>query len=530
MAIARGDWFFIVMVVLDSFFMTRPYLYAIQQDNYRVFEILKNRRLRLVYLLDFIAVCIFVGAWTGFYFVQARAFFGFLTALFFFVAEFAMYFTEDFQARKKPLRYTKRAVRLLIFMSLFGAGTVALTLAYLNVRLSDAYLRYLIFFAYPLVFPIVFTIGASIINVLEKANNKGYELRTARILKSMPNLTKIAITGSYGKTSVKNFLDYMLKQKFNVLSTPKSFNTPMGISLAVKSLDETYDCFIAEFGARRKGDVGRLMRIVRPNITVLTGINSQHLETFRTQKRIIDEKCKILNARGGFSVVNDELREIVAEKLKGKNQRVIFVGFDKNSDIYAENVISGTFGSKFELVINGDRFEAQTSLLGMHNVKNLLLAVGVAVGMGVEAPYILHAIENVEPVEHRMQLIRGNGINIIDDSFNGNPTGVKCALDTLKSFEGRKVVLTPGLVELGKEEKNENYSLGKYMAEVCDLALLVGFKRTDPIKRGLLENGFGGEIHIYKNLASAEEDFENRLRVDDTLLILNDLPDIYDEK
>ena len=530
MAIARGDWFFVLMVMLDSFFMTRPYLYAIQQDNYRVFEIFKNKRLRFVYLLDVVAIIVFVGIWTGFYFVQARAFFGFLTVLFFFVAEFAMYFTEDLPTRKKPLKYTKRAVRLLVSMTLFSTALVTCALAYANVRFEDSYLRYLIFFGYPLAFPLVFVLGASIINVFERANNRGYELRTARILKGMPTLTKIAITGSYGKTSVKNFLDYMLKEKYNVLSTPKSFNTPMGISLAVKELDETYDCFIAEFGARRKGDIGRLMQIVKPNITVLTGINSQHLETFRTQKRIIDEKCKILNARGGFCVVNDELREIVEEKMRGKNQRVLYVGFDENSQIRAENVQSGCFGSRFDLVIDGERYEVLTRLLGVHNVKNLLLAVGVAYGMGMEIPFILHAIENAEPVEHRMQLIEGNGINIIDDSFNGNPTGAKCALDTLNMFEGRKVVLTPGLVELGKEEQNANYELGKNMADVCNLALLVGVKRTDPIKRGLLENGFGGEIHIYKSLASAEADFANRLKVGDTLLILNDLPDIYDEK
>ena len=157
-------------------------------------------------------------------------------------------------------------------------------------------------------------------------------------------------------------------------------------------------------------------------------------------------------------------------------------------------------------------------------------AVGVAYGMGIEMPFILHAVEHVEPVPHRLQLIEGNGIDIIDDSFNGNPTGARCALDTFKTFEGRKVVLTPGLVELGKSEKEENYNLGKYMADVADLVLLVGVKRTDPIKRGLIENGYGGEIHIYQSLASAEADFEHRLRPNDVLLILNDLPDIYDEK
>ncbi len=530
MALARGDWFFVIMLMVDGFFMCRPYLYAIQQDNYRVFEIFKNKRLKFVYLFDVIAIVIFVGVWTGFYFVQARAFFGFLTALFFFVAEFAMYFTEDLPTRKKPLKYTKRAVRCLVFNTIIATESVSCALAVTNVRFNDSYLRYLLFFAYPLVFPLIFMIATSVINVFERINNKGYELRTKRILKQYPNLQKIAITGSFGKTSVKNFLDYMLKEKFNVLATPKSFNTPMGISLAANELDETCDCFIAEFGARRKGDIKKLMDIVHPNITVLTGINSQHLETFRTQKRIVDEKCRILDVGGGFCVVNDELKEIVEEKIANKDVKAVYVGFDRDSQIRAENVKTGKFGTFFDLIIGEERYTVKTRLIGAHNVLNLLLAVGVAYGMGIEMPFILHAVENIEPVPHRLQLIEGNGIDIIDDSFNGNPTGARCAIDTLKTFEGRKVVLTPGLVELGKCEKEENYNLGNSMADTVDLVLLVGVKRTDPIKRGLLENGYGGEIHIYNSLASAEADFENRLRPDDALLILNDLPDIYDEK
>ena len=221
---------------------------------------------------------------------------------------------------------------------------------------------------------------------------------------------------------------------------------------------------------------------------------------------------------------------MVEEKLKGKDLTCIWCGLEKNSDVRAENIAVNEDGTTFDLLIEGGRYSASTCLIGVHNVKNLLLAVGVAYAMGVEIPYILHGILNVQPVPHRMELIRGSGIKIIDDSFNGNPTGAKCALDTLKLFEGRKVVLTPGLVELGSQEKSINFELGKDMAEVCDLVMLVGTKRTDPIRRGLLENGYGGEIHIYASLLSAEADFENRLKPDDVLLILNDLPDIYDEK
>ncbi|MDE5601097.1 MAG: UDP-N-acetylmuramoyl-tripeptide--D-alanyl-D-alanine ligase, partial [Clostridia bacterium] len=142
----------------------------------------------------------------------------------------------------------------------------------------------------------------------------------------------------------------------------------------------------------------------------------------------------------------------------------------------------------------------------------------------------LDAIEKLEPVPHRMQLIHGNGIKIIDDSFNSNPDGARAAIETLSIFDGRRVVMTPGMVELGARESEENYKLGMSLGAVADLVLLVGMKRTDPIRRGLIDSGYGGEIHIYNSLKDAENDFANRLHVGDVLLILNDLPDIYDEK
>ena len=124
MTLARGDWFYILLVALDSFFMARPYLYAIQNDNYRISEIFKNKRLRFVYALDIITVAIFTGIWLTFWFLNAKAFWGFLIALFFFIAEFAMYFMEDLPDRKKPLKYTKRAVRCLVFDTCVSTAAV----------------------------------------------------------------------------------------------------------------------------------------------------------------------------------------------------------------------------------------------------------------------------------------------------------------------------------------------------------------------------------------------------------------------
>lgn len=532
MTLLRGDWFYVLLVALDAFFMARPYVYAIQQDNYRVGEIFKSRRLAFVYLFDIVAASVFTAIWLAFYFFDSRAFWGFLTVLFFFIAEFAMYFMEDLPKRKKPLKYTKRAVRCLLFVTACATAAVTCAFGVATATLKQGYLRYLVLFCFPLTFPVIFSISAGVINVFERLNNFRYMRRASKKLRDMPQLIKIAVTGSFGKTSVKNFLAAMLSKKYNVLATPASYNTPMGICKTVQSLDETYDVFIAEFGARRTGDIRALMRMVRPDHAILTGINSQHLETFGSEENIAREKCRVLEVGiNGVCVINRRVRDRAEQALEKLKYRplTIYAGTE-NADCVAENVAMSEDGSSFDITLGGTAYPVATSLIGRQNIENIALAAAMAYALGVEVPLILAAIEELEPVPHRMQLIRGGGILIIDDSFNSNPDGAACALETLSMFARRKVVITPGLVELGGKEREENYRLGQEIARVADLLLLVGIKRTDPIRRGATDAGFAGEIHIYESLAGAQEDFSNRLCAGDVLLILNDLPDIYDDR
>ncbi len=528
----RSDWFYLLLVFIDSLFMARPYLYAIQQDNYRVGEIFKNRRLKVVFLIDMLAVGVFTLIWVALYIVKANAFWGFLSVLFFFIAEFAMYFMEDLPTRKKPLKYTKRAVRCLVCVAIVATVTVGVAITLLAEYVENLYFRFLALFVFPIFFPLVFMLATSVINLFEKCNNRRYETKTLKTLAGFDNLIKIAITGSCGKTSVKNYLCEILSQKYNVLATPESFNTPMGIAKTVKQLDVTHDVFIAEMGARRVGDIKKLMKIVKPAYSILTQINSQHLETFKSEDNIKKEKCKVLGVqRGGFCVVNDTLQDVVSTNFDNKGDvGIYYAGFDENSNVYATNINVGESGCAFDLVIDGVAHRATTKLIGTHNIQNIVMSACCAYQLGVEIVYILNAIENLQAVPHRMQLIQGEGIKIIDDSFNSNVDGAKMAIETLGCFEGRKVVLTPGLVELGVREGEENFKLGEQIASVADLVMLVGVKRTDAIRRGLLNVGFGGEIHIYESLADAQKDFPNRLKVNDVLLILNDLPDVYDDK
>lgn len=517
-----------MLSLLASVFISRPYLYVAQQDNYRVSTIFKSKRLKVAYLMDWLCSLVFAGIYIGLSFLQSRIFWGFLDAMFFFIAEITLYFAEEMPEKKKPMRYTKRAVRALVALVTVNTTLIMLTLFHLNAVAKDAYFRYSSVFAFPIIYPLVFTVTMNVMNVFERLNNLRYERKTKRILSEYPNLIKIGITGSYGKTSVKNFLAHLLGGKYKVLASPESYNTPMGIAKTVNALDGSYDVLIAEMGARRKGDIKKLMKIVSPEIGVLTGINDQHLETFRSRENLVREKTRVINMLGesGTGFATDGVKNYF---MGGKNRIPYFIGFDSSDGVYASDIAVTGEGSVFNLHFGEDVYVAKTALLGLHNAENLTLAAAVSYYLGVEPASIIARISSVEPVPHRLQLISANGIRIIDDTFNSNPDGAKCALDALSRFKGRKILVTPGLVELGKAEREENREIGRYAARIADLVILIGGIRSDDIARGLKDDGFKGEILRFETLADAESEFGRILHMGDNLLLLNDLPDFYDE-
>ena len=524
----RGDWFFVLLSLLTTAFMAKPYIYVIQQDNYRLKGIFKSKMIRSAFLVDLVTMLIFAVIFALASLLHSRAFWGFLIAMFFYITEIVLYFVEDGD-KKKPLKYTKRAVRGFAFVIL--AETAVTTLLFFHLsgvfQDDDAFLRYIAILIFPLIYPLVFLISMAVENAFEWLNNCRYEQRTKRQLKK-GNLLKIAITGSYGKTSVKIFLRDILGVRYKVLATPESYNTPMGIAKTVGSLDISHQVFVAEMGARRRGNIKKLMKIVDPDIAILTGINSQHLETFETKENSIEEKLQILRLlkKDGKAFVNGNLKGLIDENADIEADKIVFAGCEGNA-VYASDIAIGQDGSVFKLHFGGEVFVVSTRLIGTHNVENLALASSVAYALGVSPRHIVERIATIESVPHRLQLISGDVVRIIDDTFNGNPDGARIALETLKCFMGRRVVVTPGLVELGEREKEENCRLGKSISEVADVVVLIGGHRVEYIRSGMVD--FQGEVLHFASLKEAEKSFKDFIHMGDIILLLNDLPDIYED-
>ncbi len=368
----------------------------------------------------------------------------------------------------------------------------------------------------------------------EKKINESFKNDARRIINSRPELIVVGITGSFGKTSTKFILGEILKTKYNVLVPPSSYNTPMGLTRAVREmLEPCHEVFIAEMGARRVGEIKELCEIVKPKYGILTSIGSQHLETFGSIENIVKTKYELAQSlpEDGVAFFPEDgayCSKLYSQHAGSKRN----YGLGEGLYMTAENIKVDPEGSSFELVTSdGGSVFCHTKLLGRHNVLNILACAACAKEIGLNMDEIAEGIERVEPVEHRLQLINsGTGVIVIDDAFNSNPEGTKAAMEVLSMFEGRKICVTPGMVELGEIEEQENKKFGARMAPVCDIVILVGKRHTQPIKQGLIEAGFDtAGIFTVTNLKEATDILSQLTKPGDVVLFENDLPDNYEE-
>lgn len=358
--------------------------------------------------------------------------------------------------------------------------------------------------------------------------------RTRRKIASMPNLKLVGITGSAGKTSTKEFLATILAQRFKVVKTPQSYNTPLGLAKTISEMPSDTQVFIAEMGAYRQGDIKKLARIAKPQIGILTFINDQHLATFGSLTNIIKGKYELIESlpKSGTAIFNNDNRYCAGLARKTRGLRVIrYSTDDKKVEVFASEIKLASEDTTFSLNFQGKKsIKVSTSLLGRHNVSNLLAASAAAMVMGLSPQEIKKGITSIIPPLHRLQVVsRNHSITVIDDSYNANPDGVMAALKVLRLFDNqRKILVTSGMVELGKNEKWHHLKLGRAAAKVADWVILVGQKRGEWIREGLEKSSFPQSRAVVVNdLAEAQEYLAKILIPPCVVLFQNDLPDSY---
>lgn len=440
---------------------------------------------------------------------------------------------------KKPLVYTGRVKRLI------AAVVIFIWLIYLyparirmyNDMIYSVYITARMSIYIPgLILPLLVLVATWATYPIEEGIKRWYFNQAKRILESRTDLIKIGITGSYGKTTCKFILGTILNEKYNVCITPRSYNTPMGITRVVREqLLPEHEVFIAEMGARYAGDIDELCDLVAPSIGWLTAVGKQHMETFGSQEDINNTKYELIASlpsegaaffNGDNQICVELSKRIVAVKEK------LSYGLNTRDEVYmrAVDVTVGPQGSVFTLIAqDGQSIECFTRLLGAHNILNITGAATIARYMGLTMQQIANGIRRIEPVEHRLQLIPG-AVTVIDDAFNANPDGARAAMEVLRGFPGRRIVVTPGMVELGEEEDEQNRILGELIAQSADFAILVGKKRALQIKKGMEDQNFDTEnIFVVNSLEEATAVLGSLTKPKDVVLFENDLPDNYTE-
>ncbi len=362
----------------------------------------------------------------------------------------------------------------------------------------------------------------------ENAVSRWYVNDAKRMLREHSNLTVIGVTGSYGKTSTKYVLETFLSQKYNILITPQSFNTPMGIVRTVRgSLRPETQVFIAEMGAKKIGDIKEICDIANPQMGVITSVGPQHLDTFHSIENVVKTKFELADhvLRSGGTVFLNTDNELIAEKARLMSS----VSYGKSGDVSYKNVRYSENGMSFDIAYKNGEIHIVTKLLGLHNVMNITAAAAVALKLFVAPRDIAFAATKLRPVEHRLQMKSFIGGSImLDDAYNANPVGSLEACRVLSQFEGKKkIVITPGLVELGEKEYECNFELGRAAAKAADILVFVGKVRSKPLKEGAEKEGFSGEMHIVGSFKEALSAVSGALNRDTVVLVENDLPDNY---
>ncbi|MDQ4096197.1 MAG: UDP-N-acetylmuramoyl-tripeptide--D-alanyl-D-alanine ligase, partial [Actinomycetota bacterium] len=437
---------------------------------------------------------------------------------------------------KKPLAMTGRAWRLLVTSLVLTAIAVLVIPGVLHISWGWPYdigswilMTAACFFGLPR----VLVLADVVMSPVQRAINNRF-LSSARAKLTAISATVVGVTGSFGKTSTKFAIQGLLGPPTVVLATPGSFNTPLGVCRTInEQLTEAHRFFVVEMGAYGEGEIAELVEFVRPTIGVLTAIGPAHLERFGSMEAIERGKYEIVRdlPPDGTAVMNVDDERV--RRLADSTTHVPVVRYgiegDGRPDVTARDVETTPTGTKFTLVAGGEELPVAMKLLGRHALGHVLAAVAVATTCGRRLPELRGPIAALRPVEHRLQIIGGtSGVTVIDDAYNSNPEGAAAALEVLDAMPGeRKIVVTPGIIELGPLQAEANERFGRQAAQVADTLVVVAKTNRDAIVAGASADG-GGQVITVDSLEEAQARLQKILKPGDVVLFENDLPDQYE--
>jgi UDP-N-acetylmuramoyl-tripeptide--D-alanyl-D-alanine ligase len=428
---------------------------------------------------------------------------------------------------KKKLAMTPRAQRILfitlVLCALMGTWFFLLALPLMWIVTIQ-------------LIPFLMLLANTVLIPYEKHTQKKFmDEAHARLRAVKP--TVIGITGSYGKTSVKHILGHILKTHASTLITPGSVNTPMGITRIIREqLEDNHKFFVVEMGAYGPGSVARLCMLTPPDIGVITAIGHAHYERFKTIETVAQAKFELAQAaiaRGGKVIVHEQALALDYSRKLAEESRSSFVvvGGSNMVDAVVERAEQTRQGLIVYVRWDGHSFRLEAPLFGLHHGQNMALAFATAVTLGLTPEHVMTAMKSVPQITHRLEVKpQPDGTILIDDAYNSNPPGFESALRVLPVFGGRKILVTPGMVELGDEHGPAHETIGKIAGEICDIAVVVNAARIPSFVTGFKSTGSGKQLVEVESFAAASAWLDQNRKTGDVVLLENDLPDLYESR
>ena len=423
-----------------------------------------------------------------------------------FILILALVFTH--KRKNMIVKLTKRVIRhLTCFCVLFSINIFFVFYSHFTI------MNY-IFFIYNLSLYYV-SFGLSVF--IEKKIQKHFIKKAKKKIRSINPLI-IGITGSYGKTSCKKYIYELLKTKYKTLSTPESYNTLNGITKTINdNLKPYHQVLLLEIGVDSKNGMNNFLKNYNFDISVLTCVGKQHMKTFKSFKNIMNEKIKLINNSKLISIINndDEYSNFVTAK-----KSISFSVEGNDADIKIEKSFDKELkAKKLNIKIKERSFSTITYLYGNHNISNLACAISVAYYLNIPFEEMIKTIPFIKNVNHRLSVFQIDKWLFIDDSYNSNFIGFKNALTELNYYDTKKVIITPGIIEQGNKQDQENVEIAEMMNSICDIIILI---KNPPI--GKLINQYLSFNSFKESYTYLEKNYKNE---ELTILIENDVPDIF---
>lgn len=506
------------------------YLRYFQQEDYRPQRFLKWLYEKKIYDTSITFLLLI----TCFIHKGFDAYYG---VIFLVVSLFVMYREGDPRKEGKlRLNLTERAKNILIAsVAILWAVNISLAAFTFFVGAPLLYLIGLIFLVQ--LIPIYMIAGHYTVLPFEMRKQQRYIDEAKQVLvKTSPYI--IGITGSYGKTSTKDALGRILQVSLGpTFWPPKGINALMGITREIRSqMKPGYQYAVIEMGAYGRGSIQRICELTPPQAAIITCVGEAHLERFGDAETIYLAKSELAQAVPSDGILvcngdNEGTRRIASQFAK---KTTLLYGFEAEKghlDCWISKCKTTSEGTQFEIQWKGKNYQGETPLFGKPALSNVVASFTMACALGADPDYVLAVIKNLMPVENRLQVQKTDEVTFLHDANNSNPIGFSAALEVMKALPGnRRILMTPGMIELGPKQEIENTNAGKLAAQNCDLALIVGPTNQKALVKGLIEGGMPQErIILCATRDKAFAELRSLQMKHDVILIENDLPDLYEK-